>query len=58
MRSGEALFAAMATLAIRNKRRYGGFIVHLGIILIAIGVTGSQAFPLQTEIQLKRGGDP
>lgn len=56
MRSGEALFAAMATLAIRNKRRYGGFIVHLGIILIAIGVTGSQAFPLQTEIQLKRGG--
>src|SRR4030095_3209702 len=39
----------------RNKRRYGGFVVHLGFILILIGVTGSMAFKQEATAALKRG---
>ncbi|MGH9392998.1 MAG: cytochrome c-type biogenesis CcmF C-terminal domain-containing protein, partial [Terriglobales bacterium] len=28
-------------LTLRNTRRYGGYIIHVGIILMAIGITGS-----------------
>ena len=35
--------------------RYGGFTVHLGFILIIIGVTGSSAFRQEATASLKRG---
>nr|NIR50664.1 heme lyase CcmF/NrfE family subunit [candidate division KSB1 bacterium]NIR71177.1 heme lyase CcmF/NrfE family subunit [candidate division KSB1 bacterium]NIS26158.1 heme lyase CcmF/NrfE family subunit [candidate division KSB1 bacterium]NIT72923.1 heme lyase CcmF/NrfE family subunit [candidate division KSB1 bacterium]NIU26797.1 heme lyase CcmF/NrfE family subunit [candidate division KSB1 bacterium] len=31
-------------LLMRNKRRYGGYIVHIGIVMIFVGITGSSAF--------------
>jgi cytochrome c-type biogenesis protein CcmF len=37
------LGAATFGLLLRQNRRYGGFIVHLGILVIALGVAGSQA---------------
>ena len=42
-------FVALFALMIRNRRRYGGYIVHLGIVIIGIGVIGSTLF--QTERQ-------
>ncbi len=39
--SGANLAYAMVTLTRRNTRRYGGFIVHLGIVLIFVGLTGA-----------------
>jgi cytochrome c-type biogenesis protein CcmF len=33
----------------RNRRRYGGYIVHLGITVIGIGVIGSTLFQQQTQ---------
>jgi cytochrome c-type biogenesis protein CcmF len=38
--SGTALLTAMIGLIGRNKRRYGGYIVHLGIVLIFLGFAG------------------
>ena len=38
-----------------HNRRYGGFVVHLGILVVALGVTGSQAWSVQTETTLERG---
>jgi cytochrome c-type biogenesis protein CcmF len=35
------LFASMVQLAHRNTRRYGGYIVHFGVIVIMIGFAGS-----------------
>ena len=46
---------ALGGLLLRHNRRYGGFIVHLGILVIALGVTGSQAWSVQTETTLRRG---
>jgi cytochrome c-type biogenesis protein CcmF len=38
--SGADLLTAMIGLVGRNKRRYGGYIVHLGIVLIFLGFAG------------------
>jgi cytochrome c-type biogenesis protein CcmF len=54
-RMGEALLPAMGGLLLRHNRRYGGFVIHLGILVIAVGVTGSQAWSVQREMTLKRG---
>jgi len=53
--TGEPPIAAFWNLLDRNKRRYGGFVVHLGIILIVIGVTGSSAFKQEATAVLGRG---
>ena len=55
LRTGERLPAAMGGLLIRHNRRYGGFIIHLGILVVALGVMGSHAWSVQTETTLKRG---
>ena len=40
-RGGQAALPALATLVARNRRRYGGYLVHLAMVLIAVGVLGS-----------------
>ncbi len=42
-RSHANAFTALGTLTMRDTRRYGGYIAHLGIVLILIGISG-QAF--------------
>jgi cytochrome c-type biogenesis protein CcmF len=54
-RMGERVLPAMGGLLLRHNRRYGGFVVHLGILIVALGVTGSQAWSVQTETTLRRG---
>jgi cytochrome c-type biogenesis protein CcmF len=55
LRMGENPVLALGRLLTRHNRRYGGFVVHLGILVIAVGVTGSQAWSVQTEATLKIG---
>ncbi len=54
-RSGEGWSAATWGLLLRQNRRYGGFIVHLGVLVVALGVAGSQAWSVQTETTLEKG---
>jgi cytochrome c-type biogenesis protein CcmF len=54
-RSGDGWRAATLGLLLRQNRRYGGFVVHLGVLVIALGVAGSQAWSVQTETTLERG---
>lgn len=53
--TGQNAASAFLSLVDRNKRRYGGFVVHLGFILIVIGVTGSTAFKQESTASLRRG---
>jgi cytochrome c-type biogenesis protein CcmF len=39
-RGGQGALGALATLVARNRRRYGGYVVHLAMVLIAIGALG------------------
>jgi cytochrome c-type biogenesis protein CcmF len=52
-RSGASLAASAIDLTMRNTRRYGGYIVHMGMVLIFIGLAGA-AFnrDVQKEMQL------
>jgi cytochrome c-type biogenesis protein CcmF len=49
--TGQNLFASMIQLMRRNTRRYGGYIVHFGVVVIFIGLAGS-AFNQSTEQEL------
>jgi cytochrome c-type biogenesis protein CcmF len=53
-RTGRNLLLAAVELTHRNTRRYGGYIVHLAIVLMFIGFTGS-AFNQDTTAQVKVG---
>jgi len=53
--AGEGIFKALVTLARRNQRRYGGFIVHLGIVLIMMGIAGSMGYSVEREATLRTG---
>jgi cytochrome c-type biogenesis protein CcmF len=46
---------AFSELVGRNRRRYGGYVVHAAIVLLAIGVAGSSAYDVVAERQLARG---
>jgi cytochrome c-type biogenesis protein CcmF len=52
---GEPTLPALGGLLRRHNRRYGGFVVHLAILVVAVGVTGSQTWSVHTETTLKRG---
>jgi len=51
---GEALPLAVLQLLSRNRRRYGGYIVHIGIVLLFVGFAG-MAFKTETEATLRPG---
>jgi cytochrome c-type biogenesis protein CcmF len=46
---------AFSSLIARNRRRYGGYVVHAAIVLLAIGIAGSSAFDTVAEARLTRG---
>ncbi|MDP2729460.1 MAG: heme lyase CcmF/NrfE family subunit [Dehalococcoidales bacterium] len=52
---GDNYLKAFFGLIGANRPRYGGYIVHIGIILIAIGVVGSSLYNVEREITLKPG---
>src|SRR6266516_2210351 len=49
-------WSAFSGLVARNRRRYGGYVVHAAVVLLAIGVAGSSAYGA-TKIQRFRPGD-
>jgi len=53
--TGESVPAAFGQLIGRNRRRYGGYVVHASIVLLAIGVAGSSAYDSVAEGRLARG---
>lgn len=51
----ENYLKAFLSLFRSNKSRYGGYIVHIAIVLIAIGVVGSSVYDVETEAVLAPG---
>src|SRR6185295_4278495 len=52
--TGTDLFTALVGLIGRNKRRYGGYIVHIAIVLIFLGFAG-EGFKQEEQVLLKPG---
>ena len=53
--SGGTWPGAFGALVARNRRRYGGYIVHAAMVLLAIGVAGSSAYDSVVEGRLSPG---
>jgi cytochrome c-type biogenesis protein CcmF len=53
--AGGGWLAALSGLFAANQRRYGGYVAHLGLIMMALGITGSSVFRSEREVTLRRG---
>jgi cytochrome c-type biogenesis protein CcmF len=51
----EAPPVALTRLVARNRRRWGGYIVHVGIAVLFLGVAASSAFHSQRDIRMRAG---
>src|SRR5262249_47286791 len=54
--TGQDALSAVMGMVIRGKRRYGGYIVHVGIVSMFIGFAG-QAYKRETDVKLVPGAD-
>lgn len=53
--TGERFPVALFGVFARNRRRYGGYVAHLGIVIVAVGLLGSTAFMVEAERSVQPG---
>ena len=53
--SSQTYLSALGSLIWNNKRRYGGYTVHIGIVMIYAGIAASSSYGIHTEKRLKIG---
>ena len=53
--SGGSHAGALLAVVSRNRRRYGGYIVHMGIAVVLIGIAASSSFQTNREVKLRPG---
>jgi len=53
--SGEPGARALVGLVSRNRRRYGGYVVHIGVIVLLIGIATSSSFQTNRDVELRPG---
>ncbi|MGB9299787.1 MAG: cytochrome c-type biogenesis CcmF C-terminal domain-containing protein, partial [Anaerolineae bacterium] len=53
--SGNGQLSAFATAMRRQRKRHGAYVVHLGIVFIAMGVVGSSAYKIEEWVTLGPG---
>jgi cytochrome c-type biogenesis protein CcmF len=47
---------AFVAMVARNRRRYGGYAVHIGIVVLFIGLAGSKGFATEVDLVVPEGG--
>jgi cytochrome c-type biogenesis protein CcmF len=52
---GGSIGAALVAVVSRNRRRYGGYVVHVGIAVLLIGVAASSSFQTNRDLRLRPG---
>jgi cytochrome c-type biogenesis protein CcmF len=53
--AGGSMPAALVGVVSRNRRRYGGYIVHIGVAVLLIGIAASSSFQTNREVTLRPG---
>jgi cytochrome c-type biogenesis protein CcmF len=51
----EKFLSALSNLMMRNRRRYGGYIIHISMALMAIGILGIELFQKETQGTVAQG---
>jgi cytochrome c-type biogenesis protein CcmF len=52
---GESYLTAIPSLLRKNNRRYGGYVVHLAMAVLAVGIIGTQFFQTERQFTMKPG---
>jgi cytochrome c-type biogenesis protein CcmF len=52
---GGSMPAALVALVSRNRRRYGGYVVHAGVAVLLIGIAASSSFQTKRDVVLRPG---
>ena len=52
---GEAIPVALVRLVTGNRRRYGGYIAHIGVLTLTLGIAASSTFRTEREATLRKG---
>ncbi len=52
---GEGYLTAIPSLMRKNNRRYGGYVVHLGMVVLAVGIIGTHFFQTERQFTMKPG---
>jgi cytochrome c-type biogenesis protein CcmF len=53
--STDSWAGSFGALVARNRRRYGGYVVHASVVLLALGIVGSEAYDTVREARLRPG---
>jgi cytochrome c-type biogenesis protein CcmF len=53
--SGGSFAGALIAVTARNRRRYGGYIAHIGIAVLLIGIAASSSFQTNENVSMKPG---
>ncbi len=53
--TGKSTLGALGDLFVHHNRRYGGYLVHVGLVVVAVAIVGSQFYQLQRQVSLERG---
>jgi cytochrome c-type biogenesis protein CcmF len=53
--TGQNYLQALVGLVTRNRRRYGGYLVHVAVVLMALGIVGSSVYKAENTAALRRG---
>jgi cytochrome c-type biogenesis protein CcmF len=52
---GGSMLSALVGVVSRNRRRYGGYTVHIGIAVLLIGIAASSSFQTKRDVNLRPG---
>jgi cytochrome c-type biogenesis protein CcmF len=53
--AGGSMPAALGAVVSRNRRRYGGYLVHVGIVVLLVGIAASSSFQTKRDLTLRPG---
>jgi cytochrome c-type biogenesis protein CcmF len=53
--AGGSMPSALVAVVSRNRRRYGGYIVHAGVIVLLIGIAASSSFQTKRDVTMRPG---
>ncbi len=55
MHRRESILTSLYRLFRRGRQRYGGYVVHLGVVVMAIGILASTAYEKDVQVNLEKG---
>ena len=53
--AGGSRLTALGSLVTRNRRRYGGYVVHVGLVLALFGIAASSSFQTSEDLRMSPG---